>query len=555
VPRWLVAVTVSLTLAWVVALAQTNGTKENPADEQRLVQTINSVIARYWYEHQIKPAPPASDAEFLRRIYLDLTGNLPPEEVTRQFLADRSPDKRRKLIEQLLDSPDYAKWWATVWRIWLVGRESRRAGAPGAIAALESWLQDKFAQNVPYNRWVYDLLTATGRTDENGAATFFVKYEAKPEELAGAVSRIFLGTQIQCAQCHDAFNDPRWKQQDFWSVAAYFARVRVRPVRDQNRIIAFEVWEAPRGEAFMERNGQRQMVSPKFVLASLTLPEEPAERRAAFATYLTHPQNRLFAQAVVNRYWAYFFGHGLIHPIDDFRPENPPVVPEVLEKLTDDFIANGYDLKRLIRTIVSTRAYQLSCQAPASKPNSPETFAQAQLRPLMPEQLFNAFLRATGAEEVLKERAPRLYEQLHQFMVRRFVLVFNTDEEPDVATFEQTIQQALMLMNGEQVQRAVRLAGGLPLFRALTDERSDEEHLNTLFLRFYCRYPTPDEQQVMLEHVRQFVAGTNRVPVLRGRRDIGLAMMAGNVPLPPKAQAFEDIAWALLNSGEFLFNH
>jgi hypothetical protein len=140
-------------------------------------------------------------------------------------------------------------------------------------------------------------------------------------------------------------------------------------------------------------------------------------------------------------------------------------------------------------------------------------------------------------------------------MVRRFVLVFNTDEEPDVVAFEQTIQQALMLMNNEQVQRAVRLAGGLPLFRALTDERSDEEHLNTLFLRFYCRYPTPDEQRVMLEHVRQFVAGTNRVPVLRGRRDIGLAMMAGNVPLPPKAQAFEDIAWALLNSGEFLFNH
>ncbi|MFA0733460.1 MAG: hypothetical protein BKPUNTRY_003031, partial [Candidatus Fervidibacter sp.] len=350
-PRWLIAIAMSLTLAWVVALAQTKGTKENPADEQRLVQTINAALARYWYEHQIKPAPLASDAEFLRRVYLDLTGNLPPEEVTRQFLADRSPDKRRKLIEQLLDSPDYAKWWATVWRIWLIGRESRRVAALVGIRAMEQWLQDKLAQNVPYNRWVYELLTASGRTDENGAATFFVKYEAKPEELAGAVSRIFLGTRIQCAQCHDAFNDPRWKQQDFWSVAAYFARVRVRPVRDQNRIVAFEVWEAPRGEAFMERNGQRQMVSPKFVLASIALPEEPPERRAAFAAYLTHPQNRLFAQAVVNRYWAYFFGHGLVHPIDDFRPENPPVVPEVLEKLTDDFIANGYDLKRLIRII------------------------------------------------------------------------------------------------------------------------------------------------------------------------------------------------------------
>lgn len=555
-PRCFVALTVLLTLAWVIALAQPPDTTTDQAtDEQRLIQTINSVFAQYWHERQIKPAPPASDAEFLRRVYLDLTGNLPPEEVARQFLSDRSPDKRRRLVEQLLNSPDYARWWATVWRLWLIGRESRRAGVAGAIASLESWLQDKFAPNVPYNRWVYQLLTATGRTDENGAATFFVKYEAKPEELAGVVSRIFLGTRIQCAQCHDAFNNPRWKQQDFWSVAAYFARVRFRPVRDQNRIVAFEVWEAPRGEAFMERNGQRQMVSPKFVFASLNLPEEPSARRATFATYLTHPQNRLFAQALVNRYWAYFFGHGLVHPIDDFRPENPPLLPEVLEKLTDDFIANGYDLKRLIRIIVGTHPYQLSCQAPGTKPNPPETFAQAQLRPLMPEQLFNAFLRATGAEEVLKERAPRLYEQLHQFMMRRFVLVFSTDEEPDVAAFEQTIGQALMLMNNEQVQRALRLAGGLPLFRALTDERPDEEHLNTLFLRFYCRYPTHEEQQVMMEHVRQLVASEQRVLALRGRRNIGLAMMAGNVPLPPKAQAFEDIAWALINSGEFLFNH
>lgn len=553
--RQLVGLTVALTLAWVIALAQSP--HNAPQSEQSVVQAINGALARYWYEHQIKPAPPATDAEFLRRVYLDLTGNVPPEEVTRQFLADRSPDKRRRLVEQLLNSPDYAKWWATMWRIWLIGRDSRRVGVVAGVRAMEQWLQDKLAQNVPYNRWVYELLTASGRTDENGAASFFVKYEARPEELAGAVSRIFLGTRIQCAQCHDAFNDPRWKQTDFWSVAAYFARVRLRPVRDQNRIVAFEVWDSPRGEAVMERHGQRQVVTPKFVLANLSLPEEPSDRRAAFAAYLTHPQNRLFAQAVVNRYWAYFFGHGLVHPIDDFRPDNAPVVPEVLEQLTGDFTQNGYDLKRLIRIIVSTRAYQLSCQAPGSKPNSPETFAQAQLRPLMPEQLFNAFLRATGAEEVLKARVPRLYEQLQQFMVRRFVLVFSTDDEPDVAAFEQTIQQALMLMNNEQVQRAVRLAGGLPIFRDVGDGQTDadEEHLNALFLRFYCRYPTPEEKRVMLEHVRREAAGLQRIPVLRGRRDIRLAMMQGNVPLPPKAQAFEDIAWALLNSGEFLFNH
>jgi len=549
---WVRSLTVVVLAAWVAAWAQTQGLGD---DVEAVVKEVDSAISRYWQSKQIRPASPASDGEFLRRLYLDLTGNLPPEETTRQFLADRSADKRRRLVEQLLDSPEYAQWWATVWRIWLIGQESRRVGGVAFVRSMEQWLQERLAENVPYNRWVYELLTATGRTDENGAATFFVKYEARPEELAGAVSRIFLGTRIQCAQCHDAFNDPRWKQRDFWSIAAYFARVRLRPVREQNRIVAFEVWDAPRGEAVMERGGQKQVVMPKFVLASLSLPEEPSDRRAAFAAYLTHPQNRLFAQAVVNRYWAYFFGRGLVHPIDDFRPDNPPVVPEVLEKLTDDFIANGYDLKRLVRIIVSTRAYQLSCRAPEGKPNPPETFAQAQLRPLMPEQLFNAFLRATGAEEVLKARAPRLYEQLQQFMVRRFILVFNTDEEPDVAAFERTIQQALMLMNNEQVQRALRLAGGLPLFRDLTDSRSDEEHLNTLFLRFYCRYPTPDERRIMLEHVRRELEAAQSATGLPRRRDVRLAMVQGNAPLSPKAQAFEDIAWALLNSGEFLFNH
>jgi hypothetical protein len=245
-----------------------------------------------------------------------------------------------------------------------------------------------------------------------------------------------------------------------------------------------------------------------------------------------------------------------VHPVDDFRPENEPVVPEVLDKLTDDFVQNGYDLKRLIRIIVSTQAYQLSCQAPGSKSNPPETFAQAQLRPLMPEQLLNAFLRATGAEEVLKARVPRLYEQLHQFLLRQFVLIFTSDDKPDVTAFEQTIQQALMLINNEQVQRAVRLAGGLPIFRDEADGQiDDEEHLNTLFLRFYCRYPTTEEKQVMLEHVQRELTGPQRIPVLQNRRDIRFAMLQGNAALPPKVRAFEDIVWALLNSGEFLFNH
>jgi len=543
--------TMSLIIAWACALSL----PQNRGDDiSSVVREINSAIYRYWQEKGVKPAPPATDSEFLRRVYLDLTGNLPPEEVTRQFLADKDHDKRMKLVEQLLNSPEYAQWWAKVWRIWLIGRESQRAGNI-ASKAMEGWLQDKLSQNVPYNQWVSDLLTASGRTDENGATAFFVKYEARPEELAGAVSRIFLGTQIQCAQCHDAFNDPRWKQQDFWSTAAYFARVRIRPVREQNRIVAFEVFDAPRGEAVMERKGQKQVVSPNFVFASLDLPEVPSDRRAAFATFLTHPQNRLFAQAVVNRYWAYFFGYGLVQPVDAFQPENPPAIPEVLEKLADDFVQNGYDLKRLIRIIVSTRAYQLSCQSPKGTINSPETFAQAQLRPLMPEQLFNAILRATGAEEVLKERAPRLLEQLRSSIERRFVFVFNTDEEPDVTAFEQTIQQSLLLMNNEQIQRAVSLAGGLPLFRNLANGVSDEEHLNSLFLRFYCRYPTEDEKKTMLEHVQKFSSTAQQGYVLKGRRDFRLGIIQGNLQLPPMAQAFEDIAWALLNSGEFLFNH
>jgi hypothetical protein len=546
--RWARILSLTLVLAWAFALAQT----QSQQSERDVIAEIDAALEDYWKKQQVTPAPPASDSEFLRRIYLDLVGNLPPEEMTRKFLSDNSPDKKRKLVEELLSSKDYANWWATLWRIWLIGRDNRRLGAIGN-QAMEGWLREKFAQNVPYNRWVYELLTATGRSDENGAVIFFVKYDARPEELAGAISRIFLGTNIQCAQCHDAFNDPRWKQNDFWSTAAYFARTRFRPVREKNKIVAFEVWDAPRGEAVMEKGGQKQIVAPKFVFASFNILEAPANRREAFATYMTSPQNRLFAQALVNRYWAYFFGQGLVHPIDDFRPENPPAVPEVLEKLTDDFIQNGYDLKRLIRIIVGTRAYQLSCRSDKDEPNHPSTFAQAQLRPLMPEQLVNAILRATGIEEILKERASNLLVQIQRFMVSRFVFVFETDGEPDVTRFEQTIQQALMLMNNEQIQRAVRLAGGLPLMRKLDDAQSDKERLDILFLRFYCRYPTPEERRVMLEHIGKELANIGSSSVGQKGRAFFASVVGGSPS--PLASAFEDIAWALLNSGEFLFNH
>ncbi len=544
--KWILSLI--LVLSWAFALSQT----QSHQNEEDVIAEIDAAIKGYWESQKVTPAPPASDAEFLRRVYLDLVGNLPPESVTRQFLSDNSPEKRRRLVEDLLSSDDYARWWATLWRIWLIGRETRRLGAIGN-QAMEEWLREKFEQNVPYNRWVYELLTATGRTDENGAGIFFVKYEARPEELAGAISRIFLGTNIQCAQCHDAFNDPRWKQEDFWSVAAYFARTKIRPVREQNKI-TFEVWDAPRGEAVMEKGGQKQIVAPKFVFASFTVPEETTNRREKFAAHLTDRQNRLFAQALVNRYWAYFFGQGLVHPVDDFRPENPPAIPEVLEKLTDDFIQNGYDLKRLIRIIVGTKAYQLSCQSDKDEPNPPYTFAQAQLRPLMPEQLVNALLRATGIEEILKKRSNNLLNQFQKFISSRVVSVFETGGTMDVTGFEQTIQQALMLMNNEQIQSSVRLAGGLPFLKELKDARTDEERLDILFLRFYCRYPTPEERKVMMEHI-----GKESVDVITSRvrqkdRVSPFASSAG-INLPPSASAFEDIAWALLNSGEFLFNH
>ncbi len=535
--RYMPWATAVLVAVWAVSLS--GHLQGRTTDEEAVVRAVNEAMARFWEWKGVIPSPPASDGEFLRRLYLDLTGSLPPETVAREFLQDSAPDKRQRVIHQLLESEDYARWWATVWRLWLIGRQTQ--GRQINLAAMEQWLRERLAANVPYNRWVYELLTATGRNDEVGAVNFFLRYDFRPEELAGKTARLFLGKQIQCAQCHDWMD---WTQRDFWGMAAYFARVRARPIREGSRIVAVEVWDALRGEVQMERQGQRTVVSPKFLLTDLSLPEPIADRRQQFALFVTHPQNRSFAQAVVNRYWAYFFGRGLVHPVDDIEPDNPPVLPEVLERLTDDFIANGYDLKRLIRVIVSTRAYQLSCQSAGQQSHSPELFAQAPLRPLLPEQLANAILRATGLEEALERRRMNERNQMQRFLTQRLAQVFGSEQVREGEPFVATLPQALLLMNSPQLQRMLQAVVGSLAQRVTNPEASVEQNIVTLFLRFYSRFPTADERQFF------------RDQALAALRQIA---REGNQPLRNRVaavgQIYEDIASALLNSGEFLFNH
>jgi len=493
-----------------------------------------------------------TDVEFVRRVYLDVTGKLPTPEQTRAFVTTDAKGKRAKLIDHLLDSPAYAANWARYWRDVIQYHATNQNAGRIGYAPLETWLTEQITKNRPWDEVARDLITATGRTDENGAVAFALAHEGQAVEVAGEVSRIFLGVQIQCAQCHDHPNDS-WKRQQFHEFAAFFAGTRAR--RAQKAPVIFEVVKLGKPRYTMPdlKEPQKQIpVSPKFFLGADAKPLAAgltaAERHEAAAALVTGQDNPWFARAYVNRVWYALMGDAFYNPVDDIGPDRKAQAVEVLEALAGQWQKGGYDTRWLFRTVLNSRTYQREVRSTYSA-SSRTPFASNCPSRLRADQILDSLAQVLnlplggpgGGGGMGKAQAKKnaLAGDLKGTVGKKkaggmggngngrvlFNFLFGVD--PSIPSDEVlgTIPQALFLMNGPLVNRAIEARGGTVLGEVLNATSDNREALDALYLRVFARGPTAKEVQTCGRYIDA----------------------VGN-----RREAFEDILWSLINSTEFI---
>jgi len=473
---------------------------------------------------RVVPADVCSDEVFVRRVHLDLTGLLPAPDAVRTFLADPAADKRARLVDALLEAPQFAMvqamHWAEVLRV-----DAERMEPKGA-ALLTQWLQRAFAERRPFDAMVRELLTAQGSNYASGPANFWLVAE-QPNLLAEHVAQGFLGVRVQCAQCHDHPFES-WTMNDYYGFAAFFAQLAKKRGEDGAEWL---VWDRHSGEV---RNKRDNGVSKPRHLgeAEATIPADQ-DRRAALAQWLTAADNSWFARNVANRLWAQLFGRGIVEPADDVRISNPPSHPELLQQLADLFVAEHFDVRPVVRAICTSRTYQLA-RHPHDAPGP--LFAGNQVRRLSAEQLLDAIGAVTG----VPTKYPGVPQGGSAAQIAsgrtdvRFLEVFGRPSRESACTCERhqepTLGQTLHLINGDTIAGKIADAGGR-LRGALAAGTAPEVMLDDLFLASYARPPVAAEREAMLAPVR---AATAEQAVLA---------------------AWQDVYWAVLNSKEFVFQH
>jgi hypothetical protein len=485
-------------------------------DVQALAKKIDERLAAGWAK-DVQPAPMADDAEFFRRIHLDLAGRIPSVTEARDFLDDDRPAKRRLWVDRILEAdPEYPSYkdayinhFTNVWRSWLLAQTNQAASFQQP--ALEAWLRQRLGTNVGYDRLVRDLLSqplgGPGGPGEGSPVVFYQANENKPENLAGSTARLFLGVKLECAQCH---NHPfaTWTRNQFWQYAGFFTDVTPRPQGAK---------APPRGQ--IKIAGQDKVVRARFLDGKEPVWKDGASTRATLAEWMTAADNPYFARAIVNRMWAYLFGAPLASPDEGAGDEAAPAHKELLDDLARQFVAHHFDLKFLIRAITSSQAYQRTSTVshPSHKP--PRLFARMPLRGLSPEQLFDSLAEATefgdGVTAVLPARA--------QFLGR-----FTTQEKLDYQT---SILQALYLMNNEFIAERTSLEKNRTLATLAEQRTSTARKVESLFLVVLSRKPRPAESERFVKYVEK-----------------------GGPARDPK-KALADVFWVLLNSSEFILNH
>ena len=529
------------------------------------VKYINERIAASWEEAGLRPSADASDGEWCRRVYLDLVGRIPKIDELKSFLGDKSDTKRAELVTRLLGEEfedEYSRHWTDVWTTVLIGRDvtNERVNRPG----MRQYLRRALSKNVPYDRFMEELVTATGananRKDVDGfnGATNFLAGKMEEMGVENAVqataktAQIFLGLQVQCTQCHNhPFN--KGKQNQFWEMNAFFRQTRALRRFDGSRDVQWvelvdEDWAGEGGnpeeaELYYElRNGLMKVAYPVFVdgteiSKSGYLPGAMEDgtpygvhRRKELAKLIK--ANPLFPKAIVNRVWSHFLGYGFTKPVDDLGEHNPPSDPELLDGLAERFREQSFDLKELVRWIVLSRPYALSSRASAANAKDDPSlgekpkFSHFYLRQMQAEQLYESLLTATQADKAQggEEAAKKKDQWLSQF-----VIAFGTDEGDDATTFNGSIPQVLMMFNGDLIKQATSTGKGGFLDTVASSGASAKAKIDTLYVAALARKPSAKE-----------VATANAI--LNARR--------GDV-----VGSLQDIWWAVLNSNEFIINH
>jgi hypothetical protein len=497
-----------------------------PPSEAEMAAKVDARLAELWTRAKVSPAAPAEDAEFLRRAWLDLCGIIPPLNDPdtlcgiRGFLESTDSDKRVRLIQRLLAKPSHATHFANVWKNVLLPQDSD-VQRLGGEAGFQAWLRGQFADNVSYDMLIANLVLAKGQATQAGPALFYTSLQLKPEELAASTSRAFLGTQIQCAQCHDHPFD-HWKKADFWGYAAFFAKLQQSSGRQPALL---QVADSEIGEVSLP--GTREPVPPRFLDGEASADVSTKTRRERLVQWLTWPENPFVARAAVNRVWALLFGRGLVHPVDDLGAHNACAHPELLQELAEYFVRTGYDLNCLVRTLTQSNAYQLSSRSLPGEEEQPELFARMAIKSLSAEQLYDCLLEAMRRREGATAMQPQIIGVRASDLTRQAFLTRFRAPTQGATEYEGGIPQALTLMNGANVRQATDLKQSDLLVALDAPFFTTEQRVEVLFLSTLSRPPRSEERTKFGAYVEQ----------------------AGN------RQALGDVLWALLNSAEFMLNH
>ncbi len=498
---------------------------------------VDRLLAEGWARLGVQPSAEVDDSTLIRRLCLDICGTLPTVEEVRAFRADQRPGRRERLINRFLDRPEYAAFFAMKWADILRNRGkgySTSKQRPGT-ALFAGWIRDSLATNKPYDQFVAEILTATGSQRENPPTVWYRQVRTSVDYVE-SVAQAFLGVRIQCAQCHHHPFE-RWSQADYYGLAAVFSRVGRRGGFADAEVPTNErIFVRSQGEVHHPRTGRvvapRPLGGPDLSLSPF---DDPRQR---FARWLSRPDNPFFARTMVNRMWGHFLGRGLVHPIDDARSSNPPSNPELLNWLTSDFVASGYDLRQLIIRIAGSRAYRLSSQPNKSNRLDTQSYARFYPRRLKAEVLLDAYSQVLDVPTVFPgdrggkfPAGTRAIELPDENVSVHFLDVFGRPDRRSACECERTddpaLAQALELVSSKEIQRKLSEKTGYAL-RLGNNKKSHSENIAELFVRVFSRRPLEKEAAAALEY-------------LESESD--------------RKAAYQSLLWALLATNEFLFIH
>jgi hypothetical protein len=490
------------------------------------INYVDELALAKWKKLGLRPSPVCDDATFLRRATVDLCGRLPTPAEVKAFLTDAAADKRTKLIDRLLDSPDYPAYFALRWGSIL--RNSNLAGADQAAYAFHAWIKDLIARNRPYDEFVRGIVAAAGEWQDAPAINWYWQNrDDQLHQVTADVAQVFLGVRLQCAKCHHHPYE-RWGQADYYGLAGFFTRLGRKSFGQPPPYFAAATVTTGEKDPLTGKAPEPKYPdgpSPKFT------PED--DPRHALVDWMVKPDNPFFARALVNRMWGHLMGRGLFHEVDDQRDTNPPSNPELLDALAKDFLAHKFDVKHVIRTIATSRVYQLSAIPTDGNKDDRQNFARYYARRMPAEVFLDAVNQATGAKAGFNGVGTngRAVDLPHEGFGSYFLDTFDRPKRVTVCECERstgaTLSQVLLLANSEEMENKLG-AGDGRVAKLVKDKRPPADAIEELYLACLSRPPTADERN----------------------KTLGYLDRQAN-----KQQGLEDVLWALLNSKEFMFNH